>query len=82
MANRVLFYGFQVPELKMFLQDRGISCSIGRKLDLVRLCVLAEELQLGEYFNNRSKLGDDLFFLTFSLKVYIIIENESIETTF
>lgn len=82
MANRVQFYGFQVPELKMFLQDRGISCSIGRKLDLVRLCVLAEELQLDEYFNNRSKLGDDRFFLTFSLKVYIIIENESIETTF
>lgn len=40
------FFGLQVPELKKFLQDRGITCSLGRKIELVRLCELAEELNL------------------------------------
>uniref|UniRef100_K1QDT8 Uncharacterized protein n=1 Tax=Magallana gigas TaxID=29159 RepID=K1QDT8_MAGGI len=46
MTERIHFYGFQVPDLKKYLQDRGISCSIGKKIDLVRLCELAEELRL------------------------------------
>lgn len=56
MANRIQFYGFKVPELKKFFQDRGISCSIGRKLDLVRLCELAEELQLEVLFQQSLKV--------------------------
>uniref|UniRef100_A0A8W8M2M1 Uncharacterized protein n=1 Tax=Magallana gigas TaxID=29159 RepID=A0A8W8M2M1_MAGGI len=46
MTERIHFYRFQVPDLKKYLQDRGISCSIGKKIDLVRLCELAEELRL------------------------------------
>lgn len=38
MANRILFTGFQVPELKKFLQDHSISNSIGSKLNLVHQC--------------------------------------------
>lgn len=46
MTERIHFYGFQVPDLKKYLQERGVSCSIGKKIDLVRLCELAEELRL------------------------------------
>uniref|UniRef100_A0A8W8NT40 Uncharacterized protein n=1 Tax=Magallana gigas TaxID=29159 RepID=A0A8W8NT40_MAGGI len=43
MTERIHFYGFQVPNLKKYQQDRGIS--IGKKIYLVRLCELAEELR-------------------------------------
>lgn len=38
MANPILFTGFQVAELKKFLQDHSISYSLGNKLNLVRQC--------------------------------------------
>ena len=40
------FFSLKIPELKNYLHERGVTCSIGRKPDLVRLCELAEELNL------------------------------------
>ena len=40
------FDGLQVPQLKQYLQDRGVSCSFYRKHDLVRLCQIANEINL------------------------------------
>ncbi|XP_069116847.1 uncharacterized protein [Argopecten irradians] len=40
------FHSWNVPELKNFLQERGISCSLSRKHELLRLCELAFELKL------------------------------------
>ena len=40
------FMLFKVPDLKYFLNQRGISCSFERKIELVRLCELARELNL------------------------------------
>ena len=40
------FYSLKVPELKQYQHERGVICSLGRKLDFVRLCELAEELNL------------------------------------
>jgi hypothetical protein len=37
---------FNVPELKDFLKCRGITCSLVRNAELVRLCELALELKL------------------------------------
>ncbi|XP_078312870.1 prominin-1-A-like [Crassostrea virginica] len=35
-----------IPELKQYQHERGVISSLGRKLDFVRLCELAEELNL------------------------------------
>ena len=40
------FFSLKIPELKNYLHERGVTCTIGRKPDLVRLCELAEELNL------------------------------------
>ncbi|XP_062577470.1 uncharacterized protein LOC134239315 [Saccostrea cucullata] len=46
MAEDINFFSWLVPDLKNYLQERGIQCSLARKLDLVRLCELAHELNL------------------------------------
>ena len=40
------FYSLKVPELKQYQHERGVISSLGGKLDFVRLCELAEELNL------------------------------------
>jgi hypothetical protein len=44
--TQVDFFRRQVPDLKVYLQQRGITCHLYRKPDLVKLCELAQELQL------------------------------------
>ena len=46
MPLDVNFNAWNVPELKRYLSDRGISCSLQRKIDLLRLCELANEIDL------------------------------------
>jgi len=46
MDTQVDFFGWQVPDLKGYLQQRDITCHLYRKPDLVKLCELAQELQL------------------------------------
>lgn len=46
MEDTVDFFCWKVPDLKKYLQARGIQCSFGRKIELVRLCELADELKL------------------------------------
>ncbi|CAG2244721.1 unnamed protein product [Mytilus edulis] len=47
MDNNVSqFERMHVPDLKTFLTKRGITCSLYRKQQLVRLCEIAVELQL------------------------------------
>ena len=40
------FDALKVPELKDFLQERGVTCHLYNKSHLVRLCNLASELNL------------------------------------
>ena len=41
------FYSYKIPELKQYLHERGFICSLGLKLDLIRLYVnLARSLHL------------------------------------
>lgn len=37
---------FKVPQLKRFLQNRGVTCHVYRRDHPLRLCKLAEELKL------------------------------------
>ena len=46
MADKTDMWRFNVPELKDFLRCRGITCSLARKAELVRLCELALEMNL------------------------------------
>lgn len=46
MTSKDNFQCWNVPDLKTFLHDRGISCSLSRKHELLRLCELAVELEL------------------------------------
>lgn len=46
MEDTVDYFCWQIPDLKKYLQARGIQCSLGRKIELVRLCELADELKL------------------------------------
>jgi deoxyribodipyrimidine photolyase len=46
MDIQVDFFRWQVPDLKEYLQDRGITCHLYRKHELVKLCELAQELDL------------------------------------
>ena len=43
---------FNVPQLKKFLKCRGITCSLARKAELLRLCDLALELKLDVIAND------------------------------
>ena len=40
-----IYFDFQIPKLKK-MQDKRISFIIGKKIDLERLCDLAEELSI------------------------------------
>jgi hypothetical protein len=44
MDIQVDFFRWQVPDLKEYLQHRGITCHLHRKHELVKLCELAQEL--------------------------------------
>lgn len=44
--NAIEFYSYRVPELREFLQKRGVNCSLSKRIGLVRLCELAVELNL------------------------------------
>lgn len=44
--NAIDFYSYRLPELREFLQERGVKCSLSKKIELVRLCELAVELNL------------------------------------
>jgi deoxyribodipyrimidine photolyase len=46
MDIQVDFFRWQVPDLKEYLQHRGIACYLHRKHELVKLCELAQELDL------------------------------------
>jgi deoxyribodipyrimidine photolyase len=46
MDIQVDFFRWQVPDLKEYLQHRGITCHLYRKHELVKLCELAQELDL------------------------------------
>jgi deoxyribodipyrimidine photolyase len=46
MDIQVYFFRWQVPDLKEYLQHRGIACHLYRKHELVKLCELAQELDL------------------------------------
>lgn len=46
MAERNDFKRFRIVKLKEYLQQRGITCSIKKKNILLRLCMLAKELDL------------------------------------
>jgi hypothetical protein len=46
MDIQVDFLRWQVPDLKEYLQHRGITCHLYRKRDLVKLCELSQELNL------------------------------------
>jgi deoxyribodipyrimidine photolyase len=46
MNIQVDFFRWQVPDLKEYLQHRGISCHLYRKHELVKLCELAQDLDL------------------------------------
>lgn len=67
MEDTVDFFCWQVQVLKKYLQARGLQCSLGRKIELVRLRELADELKL-EVFSfklNKSllnELNDDNLF--------------------
>jgi hypothetical protein len=43
MDIQVDFFRWQVPDLKEYLQHRGITCHLHRKHELVKLCELAQE---------------------------------------
>ncbi|XP_061195896.1 uncharacterized protein LOC133204152 [Saccostrea echinata] len=47
------FESYKVPELKRFLQNRGVTCHFYRRDHLLRLCKLAAELNL-EVLNDES----------------------------
>ena len=46
MDVQVDFFRWQVPDLKEYLQHRGITCQLYRKHELFKLCELAQELDL------------------------------------
>lgn len=46
MAERNDFKRFRIVKLKEYLQQRGITCSIKKKNILLRLCMIAKELDL------------------------------------
>ena len=46
MDIQVDFFRWQVPDLKEYLQHRCITCHLHRKHELVKLCELAQELDL------------------------------------
>jgi deoxyribodipyrimidine photolyase len=46
MDIQVDFFRWQVSDLKEYLQHRGITCHLYRKHELVKLCELAQELDL------------------------------------
>jgi hypothetical protein len=46
MDIQVDFFRWQVPDLKEYLQHRGTACYLYRKHELVKLCELAQELDL------------------------------------
>jgi deoxyribodipyrimidine photolyase len=50
MDIQVDFFRWQVPDLKEYLQHRGITCHLNRKHELVKLCELAQELDLEKIF--------------------------------
>ena len=46
MDIQVDFFQWQVPDLKEYLLHRGITCHLYKKHELVKLCELAQELDL------------------------------------
>ena len=44
--RKMNFNVMHVPELRQYLQERNISCSLYNKLHLIRLCEIADELKL------------------------------------
>ena len=46
MDIQVDFFRWQVPDLKEYLQHRGIACHLYRKHELVKSCELSQELDL------------------------------------
>jgi deoxyribodipyrimidine photolyase len=46
MDIQVDFFRWQVLDLKEYLQHRGVTCHLYRKHELVKLCELAQELDL------------------------------------
>jgi hypothetical protein len=45
MDIQVDFFLWQVPDLKEYLQHRGITCHLYRKYEFVKICELAHELK-------------------------------------
>ena len=66
------FGAWRVTDLATFLRERGISCCLSRKNDLVRLCLLATELEL-EVIDSH-----DDHFDTNTLKRSVIIAGETV----
>ena len=46
MVIQLDFFRWQVPDLKEYFQHSGITCHLYRKHELVKLCELAQELDL------------------------------------
>ena len=59
---------WQTPDYNGYLQQRGITCYLHRKADLVKLCELAQELQLeiATLTNDYVQSHVTLFFLNFA----------------
>lgn len=51
------FESYKVPQLKRFLQNRGVTSHLYRRDHLLRLCKLAEELKLEVLYD---ELGNTL----------------------
>ena len=49
------FSKWKVPQLKKYLQDRGISCSDHKKSTLIELCTKSDESIAQELYNNLYK---------------------------
>lgn len=59
--NAIVFYSYRVPELREFLQERRVNCSLSKNIELVWLCELAVELNLeiiAKYVVNDYKVMD------------------------
>ena len=51
--KQVDFFRWEVPDLKGYLQQRGITCHLYRKPDLAKLCELPQKVKVGNRYVNK-----------------------------